>query len=488
MPAGGGDSYAGGFPATPQYKTFWAQNAKDTAYYQVPAQLLYIGVKCTIWGETASGVDPYTAQKMANAYDNTIYPKMMNTFGFRGNITYGGIVVARDTMELADWMGDGDKKLCILLLDIKDDYQKGVNESYVAGYFWSGNFFQNVSTDDLFMYSNETDMIYLDTYPGVPGSNESNASFAHEMQHLMNFVTSSLFRYSGSTVNLMDKWIDEGLSSAAEWVYSGIHPEVRWKWYNNNDSTTYFNGARGLISSGNNFFVWDNHRENQYAVLDDYATVYLFFQWLRLQAGTSDIYKNIEVSNYHDYQAVTNLANSFMPGQGYSNWETLLKTWLAANYINAAAGKYGYMNDPTLKNIRANTAAAGTTSLALYPGEGAYSIPNGFSMPGYSSASTIKYAGLNRNTFTLSDSSTFNGGALLTYNSNNNNSGTAANGTTTGAAASVEITTLPAARFMAPQYSGPFPVGAGDVLRKNGYEETTGLGLTLPAAGILDHE
>jgi hypothetical protein len=353
-----------------------------------------------------------------------------------------------NTMDLADrGLGDGDGKLCILLLDIKDSYSPSVNNAYVGGYFWEANFYSK----SVFSYSNECDMIYLDTYPGKPGTKESNRTLAHELQHLMNFAATRVHRD-----NSMDTWINEGLSAAAEWVYAGNDGDTRRSWYNN-DST-------GLIRRGNNFFAWDNRpSDHQNAVLDDYATVYLFFQWLRLQSGGTDIYKSIISSTYSDYNAVVNAMRDY--NSLYSDWGTLLKTWLAANYIMAPTGPYGYMNDNYLKDIRARTAPSGSTTVNLYPGEGVYSVTNfGYVMP--TPENNIRYAGLSRTGQTLNDNGVFTGGALLTYNVNTDQSKPPEQGKTTGVA-SVAISPVIQSEGAEPE--GPFAIGIGDMLRRNGH-------------------
>jgi hypothetical protein len=437
-------------------RKFWAQNAVTDAFYQVEAELLAEGHYCTVWVEKGSGVSSGTANNVARTYDTDVYPKMINTFGIKGTVQYQGETIAHNTMELADWLGDGDGKLCILLLDIKDDYKPGVNESYIAGYFWAVNFVINDPAHPYYRYSNECDMIYLDVNPARVGSKESNITLAHEMQHMMNFVDSIILREAA-----MDLWIDEGLSAAAEWLYYGSHPAVRWQSFNDDPS--------GLIRKGNNFFVWGNRgNESIYASLDDYSTVYLFFQWLRLQAGNTNIYNKIATSSEYSLGAVTSAADTAMGGKGYDNWSTLLKTWLAANYINASSGPYGYMNDGTLKNIKARTVPAGTTSLSLAPGEGVYSVTSGFSLPGASTY--IKYAGLNKDNPALSDTQTYDGGALLTYNVNTNPAGQPANGTTTGVAASVSANMSIAADSLPAALSGPYAVSMSDVLRRKGHE------------------
>jgi hypothetical protein len=307
-------------------------------------------------------------------------------------------------------------------------------------------------------------MIYIDAFPGKPGEDDSNRTLAHETQHLINFVTSNLTRSA-----VMDLWIDEGLSSAAEYLCLDSHLEDRCRWFNQD--------PKGTIARGNNFFVWGNYTND--SILDDYATVYLFFQWLRIQSGGTGIYKDIIGSSYSDYRAVTGAAHTKIPGNQYDNWGTLLKTWLAANYLNNPSGSYGYGNDSILRNITARTAPAGITALKLLPGEGVYSKTSssgttGSYAPG--SGASIKYAGLDAGTTTgtVSDTATSAVGALLTYNTSPNLNGAGEDGNLTGAA-----DRIPSAgnrsrgnmfRSAADGASGaPVRIDARDMLARNGH-------------------
>ena len=454
-------------PTDPAYGDFWAQNLRNDNFYRVEAggAPLYTGAYCEIWAENGSGVDLETAKKFAKEYDENIYDKMIYYFSFEDNLKdESGEVVATNVMEYASWLVDGNGKLTILLLDIQDDYEPKVNESYCAGYFWPGNFLSKTTAAN----SNERDMIYIDTKPGLNNLSNAYSTLAHEMQHLMNFASTNLIRD-----NLMDTWIDEGLSSAAEWVYRGAHLEDRWNWFNDDQS--------GLIKKGNNFFVWGNREdENMYAVLDDYATVYLFFQWLRLQTNDA-IYYYIITSDYYDNLAVLDSI------AGYSSWDALLQTWMAANYINAPKGsnqKYGYMDDPTLKQVKANTVPTGLLSLMLAPGEGVYSITK--NAPSFTGQGTnIRNAFLNKNTAQVNTSTFYPDGALLTYNVNTKENGAPELGITTGVAASID--TAPSAKALVP-LSGPYAVSAGDVLRRNGYKRNPRLDFSKLNKGIVFRE
>jgi hypothetical protein len=446
-------------------KRFWAQTASPQTFYQLDAEKLAENSVCEVWAEIGSDVTKATANNIAYEYANNIYPKMMNTFGHY-NVTEIDLLDEKidlgkkmNTMEIAHWIPTGKTsgaKLTILLLDIRDSFQEGVNNAYVGGYFYPLDLLGN--DPDYPQYkSNVLDMIYLDTYPSVPGSDDSNETLAHEMQHLMNFVSSVVFR----NINLMETWIDEGLSAAAQWVYTGEYSEGRLDHYNKDYS--------GLIAKGNNFYVWNN-RENEsiYANLDDYATVYLFFQWLRLQSGGSTkIYSDIHKSNFSNYEAVTDAATKI---DGiYNNWQLLLRDWHAANFTNAASGRYGYRGDSTLKNVKAPMVAGGTTSLNLFPGEGVYSSSTTGVLPW--TPGNIRYAGLPPASGSPSDTNSFASGARLTYNVNVDwKNGTSESGSTTGIAAPSVGISMPggSVQIGSNKFTGPFKVDMSYFRRKNG--------------------
>jgi len=453
---------------------FWAINCTTNKPYKLYADLLVEGVYCDVWAERNKGIDEETARKVANVYDEEIYERMIEAFSienFSVNVIEQGQPVIKsfsNIMEFANWLVNGNGKLNILLLDIKDNYKKGINDASVGGYFYGADFTN-------YFYSNKRMMIYIDIDPGEPGDERSNRTLAHEMQHLMNFVTDYLARRDkNNNVYSMDIWINEGLSSAAEYIYVNKHLEDR--------VYDYYRDFSGLIARGNNFFVWGNREgtndgEDINAVLDDYCTVYLFFQWLRIQNGSTDIYKKIIASPFIDYEAVTDVAGKI--NTDYGNWGKLLKTWMAANYFNNPNGPYGYYNELSQEAIKPHYAPKNNKEIALYPGEGVYSITNeDGTVP--INGTNIRYAGLGS---TLSDVNIFSGGALLTYNVNAekifNNDGTqgghAETGVTTGvvppsSSVSIVRNSINGGRSALQSDFAPFQIDASDMLRRNGFK------------------
>jgi len=424
---------------------FYAQNMKTGKYYKVEAKKMWDGDKCVIWAEEGSGITQDKAEEIANEYDTNIRPKIAGTFSKKKDKTY----YFDDMLDYANWLaGRDDRKLTILLLDIKDDFKNQKTDSYVAGYFFGGNFYEKGNIEGTIHYSNGRDMIYVDTYPGL-GMNprQTYATFAHELQHLINFVTSYWLHRT-----YMDTWVDEGLSSQAEYLYLEENPPEKCEWFRED--------IKGTIAKGNNFFVWDNHREEPLAILDDYATVYLFFRWLYLQANTelqSHIFMDIETSTFSNYEAVTNVARQI--NSAWSDWKTLLGTWLAANYF--PENTYGYKSDSYLQKTITVKPIRGTIS--LYPGEGVYSIiNNSFSAePG----GNIRYAGLAKSTSNIVTSSPYTGNVLLTFNANINN---------TGESEAADLTNVPppssqttARTIQTGTITGPYVLDARDMLERS---------------------
>ncbi|GHU11993.1 hypothetical protein FACS1894151_11610 [Spirochaetia bacterium] len=237
---------------------------------------------------------------------------------------------------------------------------------------------------------------------------EFYGTIAHEFQHLINYTWSLEHRNKNNTGPArMETWIDEGLSAAAEYIYDPLF---------NSSRIDYFNEGTKTLAKGNNFYVWG---ENDAVILDEYATVYLFFQWLYIQANNDPgIYKKIFQSEYTDHRAVTEAAAAlFTDKEGWDGGiDGLLKNWYLANYVNKDNGLLGYRGVyPDLKVTPAEDA-----ELSFRPGEGAFSIlpASGSWPPGGDSGPNIVYTGVVKNTGDLSGPSGPTGDMLLTFNRN----------------------------------------------------------------------
>lgn len=312
-------------------RTFNAQSLSGV-WEKVSADLRYVGSHCLVYvDETESSWIPDTVvTEIGEAFDSKAYPIVTQYFG-----------------DLYDV--DRNGKVILLLLDIQDGYTEGAS-GYVAGYFDYSHMY-SVST---FSHSNEADMIFLDTYPGLrtasgaidPVAKEDlKLTMAHEFQHLVNY-SEKVIRQGSQ----MDTWINEGLSAAAEYLYLGKH--VQWK-------IDYFNQVQYQLSLSQTYNpLKDANLWGQYFIswgrwgdpLVNYSTVYLFFQWLRIQAGNTsmgapEVYKSILQERFSDYRAVVNAFNA-STGANWT-WKEIFRSWLLANLLNQATGRYGYKNQLT---------------------------------------------------------------------------------------------------------------------------------------------
>jgi len=372
------------------YRGFRAQRADYGTWYTLEARRLAVGDYCDVYVEKDSDVTLAQAIAVAYEYDNNIYEKITTNFGNYEDV-------------------DNNEKITLLLLHIVDGYRSD-GDSYVAGYFDPTHMVDLTVAPN----SNECDMIFIDIDPVEIESEEFYTTIAHEFQHMINYSQTYM-----ATGEEQDLWINEGLSSGAEYVYSGEVSDERVWWFNNDPLDT--------IVMGNNFFVWNGYWEyaEPNAVLDNYATVNLFFQWLRIHASNDTaIYKEILNSTNRDYRAVTAAAGARINSQ-FSAWDRLLETWYLANYRCQDTGYYGYKGALT-------TAAIGWDQQSSYEyeleaGEGIISAasantgdPAAYTPPS-GSGDNIQYAGFDYADTDVDRVSSFYNEFILVMNANTDN-------------------------------------------------------------------
>ncbi|MDR2500566.1 MAG: hypothetical protein LBD37_05735 [Treponema sp.] len=437
-----GDKY---YPERPR-EQFNAYNMKTQQYYTLEAVHLAETGRCAVFGETGAGLSLEAAERIAKRFEERIFPDITGFFGQGQTYTIGP-----------------ENKLTLLLLDIRDDYRPNQNAAYTAGYF-SANDMPGFGESSR---SNQRIMLYLDVAPGSPESEGFYATIAHELQHCLNFAISVDNRIqwkdkermiplveNGRITGCQEEWLDEGLSSAAEYLYARDHQWTKVKYFNAVhthyiENQDFYPSSR--ISQGNTFYVW-SHDDFVY---DEYVTAYLFFQWLRIHASNgAKIYRDIIHSDKTGYEAVTGAAAKYIDPR-FSSWETLLETWHLANYVNAPKGFYGYKGELEIK-----TAAIKNTSIPLAAGEGVFSnlVDSTFTAPG--GAASIRYTGINAagEAVGLQSGGPYQkGDRLLTFNvSQNNAAALTETGKLTGRG---DLPASEAGRSALPGgLSGPFPI------------------------------
>lgn len=363
---------------------FWAQTTYKVGnyWYKVQATKITEGTYCVIYLENANKDKITTTQveNIKNEFDNTIYTNIKNNFGDPSDV-------------------DGNGKITLLLLDIKDGFDPVTSDSYVAGYFDP-----NQDFDD--PYSNKMDMLYMDLYPHFTSGTLQDFynTIAHEFQHLINFNETYFVQNSGV---YFDTWINEGMSSAAEKINQDS--QIVWKINTYKSSST--------IVSGRNFLYWSGS-------LDNYTSVYLFFQWLSIQASNGDaIYKTIMLNSSAntDYLAVLNAATLKLTNFSGSTWSDLLGSWFAANILLNSSGLYGYGTADTTNFSNLVTSFYSSSTASLRPGYGVYCTMT----PPYSISPSgdINYLSVDTTIGSVDFTTPYSGDYLIAYNINGNAGG-----------------------------------------------------------------
>lgn len=361
----------------PSQRQFYAQKATDYSWYTVDAILRGSSSHSAVYVANDQSVSDLTAQNIANEFENKIYPLVRTKFTIESDV-------------------DNNGRIILLLIDIIDGYTG--SGGYVAGYFSPYHELTGAS----YPLSNVADMVFMDTNPMVPGSDDFHIAVVHEFQHLVDF--NKTFILGGGKI--FDTWITEGLSSAAEYLYQGSH--IAWK-------IDYYNAdPYDDIIFGTYFVRWAPSYGNP---LSSYSTVYLFFQWLRIQFGDG-VYTDILNDGSVTHTSVENAVDS-RTGFTYI-WPLILRDWFVANAFNNDAGLWGY-NSEILLSPRGFNAGYLGSDWYLASGEGIYII---FSTPfSPASQSDIYHAGLDMTAKTVDIVPAYTGNVCLTLNISGNPAG-----------------------------------------------------------------
>jgi len=383
---------------------FWAADLRDDSNYRLTAERLAYNQYAEVWVGVGTSVTPGQAADFAAEFAG-FRGRLLEAFG-RPPFSAGGRSFA-DILAFGNWIARGDAaadgRLTILVLEVED-----FASFTTGGYFDTRDFFDGA-------HSNRRDMVYIHAPFLTRNWDAAVEILAHELTHLINHSEAVLgsLSHPQNEVIRPDTWIDEGLAEKSFYVIRGENPEHRIEWF--------IEDPEGTISGGNNFFAWDNYWQVPGAVLDDYATAYLFFRWLHLHAFSApgadhtELLRRIVTSQYSDHRAVTSVAADIDPAWG--NWEVLLRNWLAANFFPANPF-FGYVGDPDLSG-RLMVRPRGGQFIQLFSGEGAFSIMNGpFSSPVAGDGVYIGHAGISRDGAMSVGPGPLTGEVLLTFNAN----------------------------------------------------------------------
>ncbi len=287
---------------------------------EVDARLKAIGEKSHIWVSIEELDNEHVTQTEVDAIlnalevstpsasrdpDNGIFELVEEYFGSPPNVGPGG-------------KGTGPGRTNVLLTDIHDGWDPDEGGGFIAGFFFTLD--QNTTHS----FSNKSDIIYIDTYPGIynPIREARNperplSTVAHEFQHLV------FHNYRGTHGD--ETWLNEGLSEFSEWFCGfGLRSPAR-----------YFSNTNRAMN------YWGETTSED--VLQDYSRVALWTLYLWEQLGDDMIRNLVQLPTI--YGRGIQIVNQAAEVVG-SSWRfpELFQHFNLANYIQDREidAKYGY--------------------------------------------------------------------------------------------------------------------------------------------------
>lgn len=262
----------------------------DEFMYLINASCLAIGNTSVIFLEEEQEVPDDEIEKLKEEFEGTIFPEDTETFGSPSDV-------------------DGDGKILLLLLDIRDrNYYDQAYIWHVGGYFSSRN---TIRTG----FSNYKDMIYIDIEPTT--SYEWDSITAHEFQHLIHYHQDPF----------ENTWVDEGCSGYAEYICYGENGP--WSHITSflslpdtsltpTDEDWYSSEGSRLIAHYGASYLWTLYLAEHYGDLSGDRQHEHFIRDLVAERGTG-----IEG------------VDAALADHGYKeSFEDLFKTWVVANYLD----------------------------------------------------------------------------------------------------------------------------------------------------------
>jgi hypothetical protein len=270
----------------PDTRQFWALNLATGTFYQTTATKVGEGRHCYIYLEAGQAASRSAIDNLVSEFDNRIYPIDTNAFGSEPGPG-----------------ADGDPKIYILLLEIRQVSSSGS----IAGYFSYLNEYPREASVQIFPYSNQKEMIYVDVARQAADDPFVLRTMAHEFQHMIHWEQKDHLRLGlkGSD----DVWLNEAMAEAASILCYGPDP-----------GRIAFFGDRAFQASQYPLTLWFNE-------LQDYAKVAMWSQFL------IDRYPdNVFRSALQSTQVGASSIESALVGTG-KTFSDLFNEWSIANLV-----------------------------------------------------------------------------------------------------------------------------------------------------------
>ncbi|HID11557.1 MAG TPA: T9SS type A sorting domain-containing protein [Candidatus Latescibacteria bacterium] len=286
-------------PSVGTRRTFWAYDYAQERFYEVDATCRAAGDYCYVfvaddqWGSRVSQTD---------------VDGLLRGFEDETPADHSKGVFQRTVEALGEPLDvDGDPKVYVLLLDIRDGFEE--DGRYIGGYFSGVNEYPDWQARLNGYRSNEIEIFYVDVNPGDPSSKQTQAVLAHELQHMIHFG------YDRDE----EDWINEGCSVFSEW-WNGFGPRAPDHFKDRPDDS--------LVE-------WDGD-------LADYEQAGMFVHYLYEHWGGIETVRALVQEPADGVEGV----DQTLKKRGYpAGFRDVFRDWVLANYVDdptVGDGRYAY--------------------------------------------------------------------------------------------------------------------------------------------------
>ncbi len=270
-------------PAPPDYApgrkdTFWLIDLASLRMYQESFELRLVTPRAYWYVAEGHIVDQQELERAAASFEAEVYPRVTEAFG-------------------TEWSPgvDNDTRISIINARLRG----------AGGYVIGGDEY----AQSVYPYSNQREMVYINTAAFPVGSPSYLATVAHELQHLVHWNSDPS----------EDTWITEGLADLA---------------------STLSGGRRISFDLGTPQVSLVNWPQDGAGLGAHYAAAALFthYLWEHYTRNDSDLLQLVR-------QPENGVAGveAYLRAQGYSKgFREVFQDWVVANFLDEAQGVYGY--------------------------------------------------------------------------------------------------------------------------------------------------
>ncbi|MEQ8523415.1 T9SS type A sorting domain-containing protein [Gracilimonas sp.] len=305
-------------------RTFFVNNFETNDFDSYNFRLVRKGELTQIWFEIGEIENGHLNDAVADSIFKYLEEES-NRYSFNPN---------KGIIELSnEYLGtppnyDGDNLVDFLITDVRDGWSPEEGGGYTAGFFYGVDQFTDQQAQASGARSNERDILYIDSYPGIFSNGEADATrplgtLSHEYQHLIHY------NYDNNELT----FINEAQSNFAS-LLSGYVP---------------YSLSQYLSNTNVPIFQWDREGD----VFSDYSRAAMFTSYMWDQLGfenSGELTQNGQRGRFGVESAFSNLNAPF-------TFEEFLVNWGIANLVNDKSQdeKYGYEH-PFLENAKAQVS------------------------------------------------------------------------------------------------------------------------------------